>query len=504
MPLPFPTAKFAKSTKLFPTNVRKDRRRMFRRFPLMRLPGFAPICCDTHDPRMQEAAYIKRLLRDVPDPDPKKLKALATYVDWFLKEYVPVAKVGTYEAWRDGLKFPQARIDELNEANELNRGGRPPRSIARKVQSFCKTEFYTAYKFARTINSRCDRFKAYSGRFFKAVDEVLYPLTIGGFHCFAKHLTRQELGAEICALRGRGKYTYSNDFTAYESHFVATVMNICECALYRHCLQLFPDDAEYICGVLTGVNKMHMRGGTRAEVKARRMSGDMCTSLGNGFTNLVLAHFLAHEQGKEIVGPVEGDDGLFSTDAHLTPERYAELGFTIKITLVDDPRKASFCGMLFSEDGEIIKNPVKFMVGMSWTHSFINAGDAIMAQLLRAKALSSVYETPQCPILGALSRAALKVTRGVKPRFVPDGYHKLPPDEMPIPKFEPKYSTRSLFADEFGVSIDEQIRLETLIEEGEWEEASRSLAETIRSLGDENSKSVLDMYDYERKYIVTA
>lgn len=166
------------------------------------------------------------------------------------------------------------------------------------------------------------------------------------------------------------------------------------------------------------------------------MSGDMCTSLGNGFTNLMLAKFLAAEQGKELAGFVEGDDGLFVTEATLTAEAYQQLGFSIKIVELGDPCKASFCGMVFAESGEIIKDPVKFLSTFGWTHSFINAGAAVMDQLLRAKALSAIYEAPQCPILGQLARCALEKTRGVIPRFVDDGYHRAP-DEVKLEPFSP-------------------------------------------------------------------
>lgn len=503
-PLPFPTANFSGKTKLFVSNRRVQRRRMFRKFDTFSFPGFVPICCDTNDPNSLEAAYKKRLLRDLPDPDPEMIKRLAAFVPIFLNDnLVPLAQVGSFEDWLNGLVVPLARKEELAFANAQNRGGRPPRNVASKVDSFGKTEYYTTYKFGRMINSRCDRFKAYSGRFFKAIEAATYPLEIGGFNCFAKHLSKSQLAEQICAMRGMHKYTYSNDFTAYESHFTPFAMNAIECAYYKYSLASHPDDAKYICDVLTGINRMRMRNGTRAVVVGRRMSGDMCTSLGNGFTNLILAHFLASIKGEEIVGLVEGDDGLFTSDALLTEEDYAALGFSIKITMVDDPRGASFCGMLFSDDFEIIKDPVKTIVGLTWTHSMINAGDDIMMQLLRAKALSSVHETPQCPIAGALSRRALKVTEGVVPRFIADGYHKVPPDQEHLPEFHPMPSTRLLYEAEYGISVDDQLHIEGLITRGQTRAAASILA-LILGRNPGYCESIAHMADFERKYVVYA
>ena len=137
----------------------------------------------------------------------------------------------------------------------------------------------------------------------------------------------------------------------------------------------------------------------------------------------------------------------------LTAKAYEELGFTIKIEEVDNPCHASFCGMIFADSGEIIRDPRRFMMGFGWTQSFISGGPRLMDELLRAKALSTVYETPQCPIVGAFARYALQQTVGVSPRFVNDGYHEVPRDERHLPNVCPSADTRLLFEREFGVSI---------------------------------------------------
>jgi len=196
------------------------------------------------------------------------------------------------------------------------------------------------------------------------------------------------------------------------------------------------------------------------------MSGDMCTSLGNGFTNMMLALFIAKEKHGHLEGVVEGDDGLFSSSVELTKEDYAELGFSIKIESISDPCRASFCGMIFADSGEIIRDPVRFLSTFGWTTSFITAGSCIMDQLLRAKALSAVYETPQCPIVGALARFALSRTRGVVPRFIHDGYHVCH-DEVALPDFAPSDDTRELFSQLYSVPIPLQKEIEKAIQCGD-------------------------------------
>jgi hypothetical protein len=225
------------------------------------------------------------------------------------------------------------------------------------------------------------------------------------------------------------------------------------------------EDLDYLFKVVSGKNHLRTRTGISAKVDARRMSGEMNTSLGNGFTNLMLALFVAHENGFELDGYVEGDDGLFATNGELTTEMYAGLGFDIKIEEVRDPCEASFCGLIFSDGGQIIRDPKRFLQTFGWTSSFINAGPKIMNELLRAKALSACYETPQCPIVGSLARRALDKTSGYAPRFVWDGYHNtnVPRDAKKIQKFAPDMSTRMLFASKFHISVEEQLLAEKAI-----------------------------------------
>jgi hypothetical protein len=309
------------------------------------------------------------------------------------------------------------------------------------------------------INSRADAFKAWSGPKFKSIEKVVYQLPE-----FIKHVPVPDRPCKILGLKRAGRRYYQTDFTAFESHFTPEVLDVCECELYRHCLR-DDRDAEFLCSVIRGSNRMRTRSGVRATVQGRRMSGDMCTSLGNGFTNLMLAKFIVSCKGGLLEGFVEGDDGLFCSTVELKCQDYEDLGFTIKIEEVPDPCHASFCGLIFSESGEIIRDPRRFVMGFGWTQSFINAGPRIMDELLRAKALSSVYETPQCPIVGALARAALDRTRHAHPRFVEDGFHDLP-DVIDVPAFSPSHDTRQLFEQMYGISISAQLAIEGAITSG--------------------------------------
>lgn len=446
-------------------NTRNSRRRMYRRLNHCAIPGYAPLCMDSNDPETVECAFKQRLMRHVPVPKKGILGRLRLFVRHWLRENVRTTMPMDFEEWLESTSYNEERKKQLRSVHDELRGGKPTKELCRRISTFVKSEYYPTWKHARMINSRHDAFKVWSGPRFKAIENVVY-----GIPEFIKHVPVPERPAKIAALKQAGRKYYQTDFTAFESHFTPQVLRCVECELYSHCLKN-DADAKFLCDVICGTNSMRTRSGVHAEIEGRRMSGDMCTSLGNGFTNLMLAKFIAHEKRGKLVGFVEGDDGLFCTDVTLSSSDYEALGFTIKIEEVADPCEASFCGMIFSESGEIIREPRKFFQGFGWTQSFLAAGSTIMDQLLRAKALSTVYETPQCPIVGAIARYALSKTQHVSPRFVTDGYHNkewVPRDIRDIPEFSPSYDTRLLFEREFGVSIPTQLIAEKAALRGEF------------------------------------
>jgi hypothetical protein len=456
---------------------------MFRRLNHVAIPGYAPLCMDSNDPETVSHAFECRVLRDVPEPPPGALKGFSEFVAKFLEEHVPAADPYTFEEWLALTSYNEDRKKQLRASYDYCHGQPPTKHQARHVDSFVKSESYPCWKPARIINSRCDAFKVFSGPRFKAVEDVVYALPE-----FIKHTPVPDRPMLIRQLKQAGRRYYQTDFTAFESHFTPEVMEACELQLYRHVLRN-DKHVDFMCSVISGKNCMRTRTGTFVSVQGRRMSGDMCTSLGNGFTNLMLAKYIVSLKHGTLTGFVEGDDGLFSTDVTLTPSDYANLGFSIKIEEVDDPCEASFCGMVFSESGQIIRDPRRFFEGFGWTTSFINAGGRIMDELLRAKALSTCYETPQCPVVGALARYALKKTSHVHPRFVADGYHVLP-DIVNVPAFSPSLDTRLLFEREYGVSLLAQIAMEKAIGRGDMEAVSFYLPPSA------------DIFDYASKYLI--
>jgi len=436
------------------------------------LPGFSPISVDRHDPITISDGAAKRMLGETPPVAEKTLRQVRGFVLRWCKQYLrPILKRPDFEEWLLGTSYNEKRKEELRQAMILNHGMPPPKKVRCKVKSFVKLEAYDQYKHARLINSRHDRFKVWCGPFFKAIEEQLYHTN--GPIKFIKTVPVEDRPALIAALP-KGLGCYSTDFTAYEKHFTAEVMHNIEFVLYRYMMPfLSREELNVLFSTLAGRNEISSRSGFRANVEARRMSGEMCTSLGNGFTNMILASYIADQKGGVVHGFVEGDDGLFVSNIKLTAEDYKKLGFEIKIKEEPDPCSASFCGLVFAESGQIIRDPRKFLMKFGWSHSCIQAGKKVHLELLRAKALSTLSETPHCPIVSAVAMAALDDTVGCNARFVEDGYHLNKPKSVVRP--QPAHDTRVLFERLYHISVEDQLLIEDLISKRKLDEAAMLL-----------------------------
>jgi hypothetical protein len=189
--------------------------------------------------------------------------------------------------------------------------------------------------------------------------------------------------------------------------------------------------------------------------------------LGNGFSNLMIAKYLASTKNTEWVGVVEGDDSLFWSGESFTTSDYLRLGFEVKMKVHSDLLLTSFCGMYMSSDRASMCDPVKTLVNFGWTHSpLMRSGDGVLKRLLRAKGLSLLYEHPACPIVSALAKRVVSVTSQVTPLFESSywerqrerGIHSVAIESLMAREVTP--ASRLDFAATFRVSVELQLELE--------------------------------------------
>ncbi len=206
------------------------------------------------------------------------------------------------------------------------------------------------------------------------------------------------------------------------------------------------------------------------------MSGEMNTSLGNGFTNAMVTLFMLREAGvTETRAVFEGDDGLIASPVPLTAAVPAGLGLRIKMEEYTDIKYAAFCGNRFDPDEKIIvRNPIECLASFGWTKcSQIKLRDSNLDALLRSKAYSLRYQYNGCPELMSFAKYVLRVTKrsesGLKKLVKSDRAFSvwerdLLQESLSDKEFkyiETGYKTRQLVQDLFGMSPKDQIELET-------------------------------------------
>jgi hypothetical protein len=272
-----------------------------------------------------------------------------------------------------------------------------------------------------------------------------------------------------------GKYV-TTDYTSFESLFTRSLMMACEMRLYMYMTRNLPDrEFARMCeDVLAGRNHCAFKGFS-VSVDATRMSGEMCTSLGNGFSNLMFMLFLCKRVGStHVVGVVEGDDGLNRVEGPCpTIADFADLGLVIKLEVFDKIEDASFCGLVFDSIERInVTNPIEALLKFGWTtrdYSLVN--QKTLNTLLRASSMSMKYQFDGCPVLWALADYGIRVTTQINmQRFLRRKmswwYREMLAAAFArqhLPSRRPGLRTRLLVEDRYGISVDAQLRMEAYL-----------------------------------------
>jgi len=432
---------------------------------------------DPHDPNTMVAGVAKRFAIKPPTPKPELVARLRLFVRHWLQQNLKPLDADTdlsVPTWLEGTSYPDWRKQELAQTWEVGIDLTDDRIY--HCASFQKDETYPEYKHGRGINARSDEFKILVGPIFKAIETEVYK-----HPSFIKHVPVSERAAYISEmLSSPGSKYYATDYTAFESLFVAAIMEAVEFELYGYMTSDLPCHEEFmnLCRtVLAGENRCNFKD-FRVLLEATRMSGEMCTSLGNGFSNLMFMLFVAAEKGcTDVKGVIEGDDGLFTMKGEApTQSDFADLGLIIKMETHLQLNTASFCGIVFDEEDLLnVTDPRTILVNFGWgSRRYACSGSKTLRSLLRCKALSLAHSYPGCPIIGALARMGLRLTSDISNRQVLDrvvNRRKAMNDwqrewtlkmlDMGVPCFKnPPLNTRFLVEKLYGIQVEHQLMIE--------------------------------------------
>jgi len=394
----------------------------------------------------------------------------------------------TFDTWIAAANYPDWRKDELKRIySEISPEYWLKEYKWRKIKAFVKEESYPTYKAPRGIYSRSDPFKIKVGPLIRAIEQIVFK-----YRAFVKKIPVDKRAAYIRDLINViAGDTYVTDFESLEASVTADLMRVCEFELYDWMVSNNTEAKEimeYFKEVVSGTNMVEFKY-TTFEIDAKRMSGEMNTSLGNGFLNLMAILYVCKKKKIKTEPGVEGDDGVFKSPVLMVKEDFLPLGLKCTMVKHDDYTTSSFCGLIFDPANDTnISDPIKIILKTPWLgRSYIDCSDLISKQLLKARALSMLWTYPGAPIIQSYAKYLLRQTyfytanfrdfdrrvfadndsnmielvnlKDMKEKFNIDRVsfnlqlHKTPYRDILM-------STRYLMAKVFGISPDEQIYLE--------------------------------------------
>jgi len=369
------------------------------------------------------AGAFKRFVRRSPEIDEALLDKFSAFVSSYIKRtFVPIPSDSdtSVATWLDNTNYPLWRKNELLKDHQeymLTEGLASARD--KKCKSFRKWEFYPSKKHARVINSRTDRFKWLVGPIFKLIEKDMFSLPD-----FIKKVSIAERPKYIHdRLYRLGAKYYATDFEGYESLFVPELMRVCEMQLYEYMTRDLPEGREWfnlVSETMCGENLCEFRNFIM-KVRGKRMSGEMCTSLGNSFTTLMTLLFVAQESSVSIISQIEGDDSLNCVEGgNLDESLFERLGFRAKIESYDNIYEASFCGIIFTEEAmHNLTDPADVLGTFGWMPmKYARSSRKKCLALARCKALSFAHQYPGCPIVDAMAHHVLRLTRSFDCRHI--------------------------------------------------------------------------------------
>lgn len=402
-----------------------------------------------------------------PVADPVEFSEFTEFAIAYIKQtFTPVySPTDDLEEWLEASQYSETDKEKLREAWYVY--SHEDYLTRTTCGAFCKDEFYMEMKPARSINARPDLLKCMFGPLVQHIEKVVFE-----HPAFIKKIPMVDRPKYILAIMAsalpiivegddgllRGM---ASDYSAFESLFTLDLIRACERALFLHMLgggkvaHKFVNILDRVC---YGQNRNRYSSGLRLAVDAKRMSGEMFTSLGNGITNLLVLVFLFEKYVKRGVS--------------ITPAHFEALGLRAKLEHHDDPSEASFCGMVFDPvDQQIIRDPRATLVKLGWSRlPYVHSSTKTLTKLLRLKALSMAYESESCPVLSAIARRLLFLTAPVVKydtwllKYCQTNWERewMTTNRRVLTWPEIGLGTRSLFEKLYGISVADQLELERI------------------------------------------
>jgi hypothetical protein len=393
---------------------------------------------------------------------------VAFAIRYFRANFTPIHDVhNNVEDWLGGTDY-SASVKEKLRAGFTNNPAEVWQGLLRAFGCFAKDEFYDQMKALRQICAPDDWYKVFFGPITKEIEKIVYehPACVKHLPTVARpSYVEDRLSSGGCVIEGDDGLFYHptvgyvvSDHSCFESAYTPYLKKAFYVAFYTHMLQGSLDGVEFIkmkettdTGNCTLVFK---RQGVRIKVRARTKSGSMDTSLMNFLLNLVVIEYTLTKL----------------SEGHVCDEAwFKNLGFRMKLKRVARPGDASFCGLVYSDSLQTVRDPLSVLAKLGWLKKqYVGCSDSTRRNLTRLKCLSFLFECPHCPVLSPLCRRVVEVTNNVMDRQL---FRYMTPWEkewfrlnrFDYPDFAPTDDTRSFFAEYYCIPREQQLKLEAAI-----------------------------------------
>jgi hypothetical protein len=437
--------------------------------------GYVTPKCDSSEPDIV-MSIMQRVGREFPPSHKPTLESFYRFVSrWVHRNVEPLPSTTdtSFETWIEGCSYPLKRKNELRrvraELPSLINEELPKKFWV--ANSFIKDEDFVVFKAARAICSRTDEAKVVFGPYVKLFDKDLFARPQ-----FIKTVpVRDRPDYILNHLGSEGPYHIA-DYSAFESLFTPDMIKNVELCYMKRLFANMPNGHYMIRlmeKVMAGTNYLKFRN-VFVKLFGRRLSGEMSTSSGNGFTNSMFLEYIAHSYGGTVKYVCEGDDSA-SKFIGCSPvdEDFEKLGVRVKLEQVSDICRASFCGNVFDDEDRVnVTDPLQYLAAFSWSNRrYVHSSVRTRRTLLRAKALSAAYQYPGCPVIQAHAHRILELTSGYDTRRVRNNMSLWEMEQFDqAMKF--KYSelykpiganTRQLVYEVYGIDVQTQLDIENVV-----------------------------------------
>lgn len=423
----------------------------------------------------------------------RNFAGLRRFTRRFCRAFIGKLKPGDdvdFDTWLEHSHYNEARKEQLREAADFLPVNQREYASATRVALHIKDEAYEKYKPPRIIAARADKSKTDFGPLIKAVEKIVYAIERNGLPVFPKSIPMHRRAEYLIEMFGEevpaGFALLETDFERMESHLIARIMRVIEVEVYKWVTSEHPLAQEIMrrfVAVITGVNTLDFRHVLTVMLRAKRMSGEVNTSLGNGLTTMILTAFLDFCISRQVRIPrgcFEGDDGLVMVpDAWiplLTPARIlATTGFRMKLERRNSIYSSLFCGTVMAPGSKhMLYSPSKFLSKIGWSRKpHANFGNVKAKALFRVKVLSFMAMYPSTPVIWKFCEHWEKQTRAyhsVAERLIEtDGLFSWWEQQtfrihgLGGKVLEPTDAEREVVEEVFGMTIEEQLYLESKV-----------------------------------------